>query len=58
MNSTMEPATQKDFLANRISKEAQILSLANTFENLTSLKPGKALMTPATSSRKTETASS
>ncbi|MBC7397723.1 MAG: HD domain-containing protein [Bdellovibrionales bacterium] len=32
---------------DRICKEAQILSIANTFENLTSLKPGKALMTPA-----------
>jgi HD-GYP domain-containing protein (c-di-GMP phosphodiesterase class II) len=32
---------------DRICKEAQVLALANTFDCLTKLKPGKPLMTPA-----------
>ncbi len=37
----------KGFYGDRISKEAQILALADQFDYMTQLKVGKALMTPA-----------
>ena len=35
------------FFGDRICKEAQVLGLANTFDYMTRLKPGKPLVTPA-----------